>query len=126
MIIKVNHVTLYPDYETNYIYSIGSKMSTLIYTVFSAAGTASIVVNGNTENIETKFGVTFSQVLSGEDTLIYLSSQYFEVDLADQELQIILTFTRTDNKAYVFPKITAKYFDDNTSPFFKVKKLPDS
>ena len=97
-----------PDYETNYIYSIGSKMSPLIYTVFGAAGTASIVVNGNTDNIETTFGVTFSQVLSGEDTLIYLSSQYFEVDLADQELQIILTFTRNDNQAYVFPKITAK------------------
>lgn len=38
-------------------------MSPLIYTVYGAAGTASIVVNGNTDNIETTFGVTFSQVL---------------------------------------------------------------
>jgi hypothetical protein len=56
----------------------------------------------------------------GEDTLIYLTSQYFSLDLANQDLKIILTLTRIDKKKFVFPTITAKYLDDNTPPFFKV------
>jgi hypothetical protein len=70
--------------------------------------------------------VILNQETSGEDVLIYITSLYFEKDLADKSLQIILKFTKFSNISYTFPTITAVYLNDNTPPFFRVAKLPDS
>ncbi len=32
--VRVNHANFYPNFETNYTYTIGSLMSPLLYTVF--------------------------------------------------------------------------------------------
>ena len=50
--VEVCHTTnLYPNYETNYTYVIGSLMSPLVYKVSKATGESSITVNGEKERI---------------------------------------------------------------------------
>ena len=83
-------------------------------------------MNGDDINIESTYGVILSQETSGNDILIYITSLYFENDLANKKFQIILTFTQSSNKSYTFPIITATYLNDNTPPFFKVTRLPES
>ncbi len=77
-------------------------------------------MNGDEDNIVETYGVILNQETSGEDVLIYITSLYFEKDLADKSLQIIIKFTQTSNTTYIFPTITAIYLNDNTPPFFRV------
>ncbi len=83
-------------------------------------------MNGEKDNIVETYGVILNQEKSGEDVLIYITSLYFEKDFADKSLQIIIKFTQTSNMTYIFPTITAIYLNDNTPPFFRVAKMPES
>ena len=58
-------------------------MSPQIYTVYKATGTSSVTVNGEKDNNVQTYGVIMNQETSGDDTLIYITSLYFNKNLAD-------------------------------------------
>jgi hypothetical protein len=54
-----------------------------LYKITVATGTSSIVVNGNSDNLDYMYGIIINQETSGNDTLIYLTSLYFKKDLVN-------------------------------------------
>jgi hypothetical protein len=58
--IYIFDVTLSPNAETKYTYIIGSTMIPLQFTASLKTGTASLAVNGNTNNIEETFGLSLA------------------------------------------------------------------
>jgi hypothetical protein len=100
-------------------------MLSIQFSISVSIGVASISVNGETKNLDTKYGLILSQQASGNDTNIFLNSFYFNDDLANKDIQILLTFTLKNKNSYTFPLITATYLP-NTPPFFDGGSLTDS